>query len=495
MNCKIGWDREFLDSFLPRTFLLGDYKKHRELVFEQREMALLPETQRHVPAYKECMRLYKAIAEAGTKKSELNKRIYRAYREVRASRQAMHTLKARGASIALVRECKDQIKIERKKIRELNQETTNLNLEINWMIRRQGRLRASGYDPAILEEGGGPPAPPEKKSSETNFIRACPAEGCRGYLTNNKWTCGTCETKVCKKCLEIETDDHVCDEAAVATATLLKKDSKPCPSCASLIYKVDGCFGEDTPVLMWNGTTKMSQDIVRGDVLIGDDGLPRTVLDTCTGEDELYHVDQTRGMSYVVNSKHKLVFKYEREGIRKIADRWIVYWFDREKMVFRDKHFKFEGDEQTAYGNASSFFSGLNLNDPITMTVDDYLSIPLKQRGNSYFRAIKADFIHWDSKPVKLDPYVLGAWLGDGTSNGSGMAITDLIPHKRGTAATCDYRSTPFAVTPIGPGKYYGWKLDGNKRFLLGDTTIGHNCDQARRVCWLCIKDNVTGSN
>jgi hypothetical protein len=31
------------------------------------------------------------------------------------------------------------------------------------------------------------------------------------------------------------------------------------------------------------------------------------------------------------------------------------------------------------------------------------------------------------------------------------------------------------AVIPIGKGEYYGWKLDGNRRFLLGDFTVTHN--------------------
>jgi hypothetical protein len=33
-------------------------------------------------------------------------------------------------------------------------------------------------------------------------------------------------------------------------------------------------------------------------------------------------------------------------------------------------------------------------------------------------------------------------------------------------------------VKPIGKGTYYGWALDGNKRFVLKDNTILRNCDQ-----------------
>jgi len=64
---------------------------------------------------------------------------------------------------------------------------------------------------------------------------------------------------------------------------------------------------------MWNGETKTSQDIVIGDELVGDDGEKRLVESTCSGEDEMYEVTQVRGMSYTVNSKHRLVLKHSLE--------------------------------------------------------------------------------------------------------------------------------------------------------------------------------------
>lgn len=70
--------------------------------------------------------------------------------------------------------------------------------------------------------------------------RKCPVEDCRGFL-NNRWTCGICETHICKECNEPKGDEHVCDQSNVETMKLLKKDSKPCPSCGTLITKIDGC--------------------------------------------------------------------------------------------------------------------------------------------------------------------------------------------------------------------------------------------------------------
>ena len=41
--------------------------------------------------------------------------------------------------------------------------------------------------------------------------------------------------------------------------------------------------------------------------LIGDDGNKRIVLDTFNGKDQLYEVQQNKGVNYIVNSKHTLV--------------------------------------------------------------------------------------------------------------------------------------------------------------------------------------------
>lgn len=74
------------------------------------------------------------------------------------------------------------------------------------------------------------------------FVRACPIEDCRGFLDND-WTCGLCMKKACKKCHNIIEDPstHQCNKDDVATATLLAKDTKPCPKCNTGIFKIEGC--------------------------------------------------------------------------------------------------------------------------------------------------------------------------------------------------------------------------------------------------------------
>jgi hypothetical protein len=83
-----------------------------------------------------------------------------------------------------------------------------------------------------------------KKTVKTQFIKACPADNCRGFLSQAH-KCGTCEQYFCATCNEVKTtrndDDHVCNEEMKATMELIKKDSKPCPTCAIMIFRVSGC--------------------------------------------------------------------------------------------------------------------------------------------------------------------------------------------------------------------------------------------------------------
>lgn len=76
------------------------------------------------------------------------------------------------------------------------------------------------------------------------FTRACPVEDCRGFLSTGL-KCGICSIFACKYCHLPKSckndDDHKCDPDLVATVKMLANDTKPCPGCATPIYKIEGC--------------------------------------------------------------------------------------------------------------------------------------------------------------------------------------------------------------------------------------------------------------
>jgi len=188
---------------------------------------------------------------------------------------------------------------------EMNKKLLVIQGERNALYRRIQNVRAGRDENA----DSGPAA----KAVAAKFIRRCTVAECNGFLSS-AWKCGLCHTWACPECFEIKGLDrdvaHTCTPEALATAALIRKDTKPCPTCGEMISKIDGCFAPDTPILGWDGRIILAKDIQVGDVLIGDDGTPRTVQTICSGEDEMYEVRQSDGMSYTINSKHTLVLFY-----------------------------------------------------------------------------------------------------------------------------------------------------------------------------------------
>jgi hypothetical protein len=79
-------------------------------------------------------------------------------------------------------------------------------------------------------------APTKKRT----FIKACPNTDCKGFLSD-KFICGLCKCSVCKDCHEILQDNHTCEPALVMSINNIKAEAHSCPSCATLISKIDGC--------------------------------------------------------------------------------------------------------------------------------------------------------------------------------------------------------------------------------------------------------------
>jgi replicative DNA helicase len=148
------------------------------------------------------------------------------------------------------------------------------------------------------------------------------------------------------------------------------------------------CLGKNTPIIMFDGTIKMVQDIKTGDLLMGDDSKPRTVLSTTSGVDNLYKVKQTNGDDYIINSVHILSLK----------------------------------------GSSSDSNDKYSHDNVIDIEIGDYLkeSSNFKKR----FKGFKVP-VEFNTKEQHIDSYVLGYWLGNGSSSGSQFTInkkhTDVI--------------------------------------------------------------------
>jgi phage terminase large subunit len=152
------------------------------------------------------------------------------------------------------------------------------------------------------------------------------------------------------------------------------------------------CFGKGTLVRMADGTLKAVEDIVKGDKLMNmsGDGY-NTVVETHNGIDELYLVKQKRGIDYVVNSKHILTFLQTRAKCHKVA---IEGYKSAEKRRIEMLPF----DRSIIHDFDIKFYMAQSENF---------------RKRYTHFKNTMLQLPH---KDVRIDPYYLGLWLGDGTS-------------------------------------------------------------------------------
>lgn len=73
------------------------------------------------------------------------------------------------------------------------------------------------------------------------YIKPCGSNACKGYVNAENHTCELCRTEYCSNCMEVKGADHRCKPEDVATASMLRKDTKGCPKCATPIHRISGC--------------------------------------------------------------------------------------------------------------------------------------------------------------------------------------------------------------------------------------------------------------
>ena len=141
------------------------------------------------------------------------------------------------------------------------------------------------------------------------------------------------------------------------------------------------CHGAGTKVLLFDGSVKNVEDVVVGDLLMGPDSQPRTVESLARGREQMYRIIQ-RGEAYTVNESH--ILSLQMTGTKKRTPK------TKGRVV--------------------------------NISVRDYLNKSTTFKHHAKGWKIGVD---WKYVPVEVDPYLLGIWLGDGSSDCSTITSAD----------------------------------------------------------------------
>ena len=258
------------------------------------------------------------------------------------------------------------------------------------------------------------------------------------------------------------------------------------------------CLGINTPIIMFDGTIKKVQDIEVGDYIMGDDSIPRKVLSTCTGRERLYLIQQMKGDNYVVNESHILSLLNSKGHIIDIC----------VKDYVSNKEYEYK----PMYGyKASVEFSKKNIaRDPYSLGLElneKYTYIPYEYKCNTY--EIRFEVFNG---LVKANKYLIADHFAIFYINTESLA-NDVLFMVRSLGLICYkkyifsenkfklfvYKNTitPIKIKKLEKGTYYGFEIDGNHRFLLGDFTVTHNtvcglnivCELKKKTLIICHKE------
>jgi homing endonuclease-like protein/LAGLIDADG DNA endonuclease family protein len=134
------------------------------------------------------------------------------------------------------------------------------------------------------------------------------------------------------------------------------------------------CFSKGTKIRMYDGSIKNVENITNGELVMGDDSTPRKTYGITSGTERMYRVIPNSGEPFECNESHILSLKKS--------------------------------------GNTN----------PINISLREYFTLSSSEKKNLMLWKVGVEYkeaIHF------IEPYFLGAWLGDGTSKCSGFTSND----------------------------------------------------------------------
>ena len=298
------------------------------------------------------------------------------------------------------------------------------------------------------------------------------------------------------------------------------------------------CICENTNVLLFDGGSVLAKDLKVGQRLIGDNGDQRTILSKQTGKGVLYTVSQKNGMSYSVNENHTLTLTMLNHKIPEWKNgSWVVFWWEKGDVYTKDlKVIDSKQTRETALRQIMYTIRNVPNSNIIDIPIKEYIA--LSDEAKNCLSSVGGLSVNWAECKTQLSPYIIGGLAYSGTlpfCNGipkeylvnsrekrlcllkgfiditekrpiaketSGIhlilkktlnkqLIYDLVYLIRSLGVFCVVENLLLKIYGFGNektvartisisepfmGNFVGIEIDGNKRHLINDFTVTHNC-------------------
>ena len=302
------------------------------------------------------------------------------------------------------------------------------------------------------------------------------------------------------------------------------------------------CLAKNTEILMYDGSIRFVQDVKIGDIIMGDDSGPRNVLSLARGRETMFRVEDyckiidRVNSGYIVNQSHILslkLFNANNQSSQKVYD------YSIDKYLSLPKYYRGVISPIRGYRVPITFKKQYITIDPYTMGHNIgiielyYTHIPHNYKCNikqiqikllaglvdstyTSFQDLSTHHIGYTiihtNKQVIIDTIFIARSLGYGATKPSKVCSSILyspavdlmtqsayyktviygnalnkIPTKCIIPPESIHNMTDPLLYPIQLKKmkeddYYGFEIDGNRRFVLGDFTVTHNTVMALKI-------------
>lgn len=255
MSCHTPWSHQHIRENFGPSFVKKLSELHKNVLYTE-QLTLIPYTQGYVNLQEKHESLKKKDKEFGdelvAKMKERNDLFNTMYTDnTSKKRRRCKNINNIINNLMRNKDLQDRgmlpvpLTEDEEKLLDLTEEYKNLeiekysnNVEKSSVIRRMLRIS----QPERFSRNSNNITFIESSSSSVkSYIKPCGKDNCKGYVNKGDNKCELCKTIYCSKCMEEKCDNHECKEEDIQTVKFLRKDTKNCPSCATMIYRISGC--------------------------------------------------------------------------------------------------------------------------------------------------------------------------------------------------------------------------------------------------------------
>jgi len=284
--------------------------------------------------------------------------------------------------------------------------------------------------------------------------------------------------------MEINIKELDVDLIAPSKANMYKSDQG---GSKIVIIGKPGCLSRGTLILMFDGTKKTVEQIEVGDVVMGDDGTPRHVLELFHDHDHMYAICPEYGESYTVNRLHDLALKSEKDSdvLRISVDQYLQKPPEGEWYIYKSAGVDWPVRETAVHPYTFGYTSTILTSEYMINSRQNRLALlagildRLAVKSEDPYRYQLDDDGHLDDILFVARSLGLLAYRDkDGRGRIGGSSITDVpvkLHPKKINMTGKDPLLQIFQVEYAGYDEYFGFELNGNHRFCLASFEATYN--------------------